>query len=151
MTKKGQFVSTLLASMAANLVWNLNPGVESTVRQLRPHPHPLHRPLTLRVSCWKKFNFISKHPLSYVVHAHRVSCFLLICFYPLKQRRLSYECKRVLKHFHIISNSAKLWDLAKTEYQLLPYFPSPKGSSHISLPVKCHMGFHRFFVFGFFV
>ena len=150
MTKKGQFVSTLLASMAANLVWNLNPGVESTVRQLRPHIPYIGRslwefpagksstsfPSTLCLMLFTPTEFLASY--SYAsIHSGNAG-FLMIA------GGFQNIC-------HIISNSAKLWDLAKTEYQLLPYFPSPKGSFHISLPVKCHMGFHRFILFGFFV
>ena len=70
---------------------------------------PLQRPLTLRVSCWKKFNSISKHPLSHLVDAHRASYLPLICFHPLKQHGCAGRYQYI---FHIISKSAKLWNSA---------------------------------------
>ena len=142
-----------MASTAANLVWNLDPRDESTVSQLPPppthttSPKPLQRPLTLRVSCWKKFNSIAKHPLSLLLTPTQ---FLTSHLYASTQAR--QVCRKTPKYF---SNNfkacqiVKLWN--KNRHQLLPYFPSPKASSRISSSVKRHIDFHSLNLFGFFV
>ena len=134
------------------LAWQLILFGISTHESSRPSvnyaptsPKPLHRPLTLRASCWKKFNFISKHPLSHVVDAHRVSCFLHASIHSSKAG-VEEEAKIFFISFWILPSCER-----ENPRQLLPYFPSPKGSSCTSSSVKCHMDFHRFTLFGFFV
>ena len=105
MNKKGQFVSTLLASMAANLVWNLDPRDESTVRQF--HPPPTHIPQTLTQAPHFESFLLEKVQLHFrapfVLCCRRPQSFLPPTIYASihssNEVFLSYDCRRIPKYF----------------------------------------------------